>query len=89
MNKIKILNKEFEVGDMVEIEQKYPMNKYIGYLTGEHTNISIVANDSTNRGTRKISENFITIDTYNWHTHNNRKIYKSNIKSIKKLVYER
>ena len=87
MNKIEILDKEFEVGDMVEVEEIYTGSKYAGYLTGEHTKTSIV-NHYNNKGATKIDTKFITLAVYNWYIYSGKTIHISHIKSINKLVHE-
>lgn len=72
MNKIKILNKEFEVGDMVEVVSNEFKYKSIGYLVERKKAL-----------TPQIHFGSFNDGKSDWFA------YEPNIKSIKKLVYDK
>lgn len=79
MNKIKILNKEFELWDMVEVKIRYSYkysNKFVGHLTGK------LQDDVSGRYYIKVKisdEEVNMLEDFLW---------EDEIVSINKLVYE-
>ena len=86
MNKIKILNKEFEVGDMVEVVWSYrgsPNIYSLGYVTDPSKDATMIKYWTPVYGNTLLSISNNREDK----TNNSKIIEYKDIKSIKKLVY--